>query len=79
MTMPKPHSVRWTRHASERAESAGCVLSDVEDALLEGHGRRLANTGAADWLLLTGPLAIAYNHPDEDDASKARIVTVYLP
>jgi uncharacterized protein YciI len=55
------------------------VPSDVEDALLEGHARRLANTRAADWLLLVGPLAIAYNHPDGGDVSTARIVTVYRP
>lgn len=77
--MGKPHTVRWTLHSLERAESAGCVRSDVEDALLAGHDRRLANTGAADWLLLSGPFAIAYNHPDEGDESTARIVTVYLP
>lgn len=55
------------------------MLSDVEDALLDGHSRRLANIGAADWLLLAGPFAVAYNHPDGGDASTARIVTVYRP
>jgi uncharacterized protein YciI len=71
--------VRWTHHALERLESAGLVPSDVEDALLEGHARRLANTRAADCLLLVGPFAIAYNHPDGGDVSTARIVTVYRP
>lgn len=74
-----PHLVRWTHHAAERAQSVGATLSDLEDALLEGHDSRLGNSGAADWLILSGPFAIAYNHPIGDDATTALIVTVYRP
>lgn len=77
MATLKPHAVQWTQHALERAASASLVRGDVEDALLDEHDQRRANTGAADWLLLTEALAIAYNHPDGGDESTARIVTVY--
>jgi hypothetical protein len=50
---------------------------DVEEAILAGHARRRRNTRAADWLLLAGRLAIAYNHPDGDDELTAHVVTLW--
>jgi hypothetical protein len=44
-----------------------------------GHDSRLGNSGAADWLIPSGPFAIACNHPIRDDATTALIVTVYSP
>jgi len=52
--------------------------TDVEDAILNGHGRRARNTGAADWLLQSGRLAIAYSHPlDDEDELTAIVVTLW--
>jgi hypothetical protein len=31
----------------------------------------------ADWLVVVGRLAVAFNHPDGDDATAARVVTIW--
>jgi hypothetical protein len=46
-----PRIVRWTDHALVKADLLGCTRTDVEAAVLEGHSARMANTGAADWLV----------------------------
>jgi hypothetical protein len=46
-------------------------------AVLEGHRQRRRNTRAADWLIVAGRLAIAYNHPDGDDDLVALVVTLW--
>lgn len=48
-----------------------------EHAILVGHARRSRNTGAADWLVRVGRLVVAYDHPDDDDAAVARVVTLW--
>jgi len=40
-------------------------------------GNRTRNTGAADWMATVGRLVVAYNHPDNNDALTARIVTLW--
>jgi hypothetical protein len=72
-----PSLVTWTDHAVVKAELLGATRSDVEDAVLERHSERTRNTGAADWLLVVGRLAIAYNHPDGGDQTTARVVTLW--
>ena len=67
----------WSDHAITKAQLLGVARSDIEDAVLDGHERRARNTGAADWLLLHGRYAIAYNHPADDDELTALIVTLW--
>jgi hypothetical protein len=64
--------VVWPDRAIVKAELLGVPRSDVEDAVLERHGQRTCNTGAADWLVTAGSLAVAYNHPDAGDPTTAR-------
>jgi hypothetical protein len=77
MPPAEPRIIRWTDHALTKAELLSSSRADVETAVLEGHGRRTRNTGAADWLISAGRLAIAYNHPDGDDDLAALIVTLW--
>lgn len=60
-----------------KAQVLGEPRIQIEDALLANHARRVRNTGAADWLLTIGTLAVAYNHPDGGDDVTARIVTIW--
>jgi len=60
-----------------KADLMGVTRSDVEYALLYHHAERTRNTGAADWLVTVGRLAIAYNHPDAGDKTTARVVTLW--
>jgi len=55
-----PRIVAWTDHALAKAHLLGITRIDVEDAVLEGHPSRSKNTGAADWLVVSGRFAIAY-------------------
>ena len=73
----EPRIVAWSDHALAKADLLGISRADVEEAVLAGHVRRKRNTRAADWLLLAGRLAIAYNHPDGDDELTARVVTLW--
>ena len=77
MPLSEPRVVAWSDHAAAKAELLGISLADVEDAVLAGHSRRTRNTRAADWLLLAGRLAIAYNHPDRGDELTGRVVTLW--
>ncbi len=77
MVESEPRLVRFTDHALAKAELLRIPTSDIEQAVLERHRRRTRNTGAADWLIVVGPLAIAYNHPDGDDVLVARVVTLW--
>jgi hypothetical protein len=58
-----PRIVRWTDHALVKADLLGYTRTDVEAAVLDEHSARMANTGAADWLVESGRLAVVYNHP----------------
>jgi hypothetical protein len=77
MASAEPRIVRWSEHALVKAQLLGAARSDVEDAVLRGHARRNQNTGAADWLITAGRLAVAYNHPDGDDDLAALVVTLW--
>lgn len=70
-----PRIVRWTDHALVKADLLGYTRTDVEAAVLDGHSARMANTGAADWLVESGRLAVVYNHPDGEDDLAALVVT----
>jgi hypothetical protein len=54
----------------------GIARFDVEDAILGGHDSRVRNARAADWLVQSGRLVVAYNHPDGDDLT-ALVVTLW--
>ncbi len=76
MIEPAPRLVVWTDHALVKAQMLGLALADVEEALLGRHAQRTHNTGAADWLIRSGGLAVAYNYPADDELT-ALIVTLW--
>jgi uncharacterized protein YuzE len=49
-----------TDHALVKAPLHGISRSDVEDAVLGGHDRRVRNARAADWFVQSGRLVVAY-------------------
>ena len=73
----RPHVVVWTDHAVVKADLLASARTDVEDAVLEHYEDRTRNTGAADWLVVVGRLAVAFNHPDDEDPTTARVVTLW--
>ncbi|MGQ0805699.1 MAG: hypothetical protein ACT4PI_17790 [Actinomycetota bacterium] len=78
LLMPSvPERVRWTDHAYVKAGLLGAARPDIERAVLEQHHDRQSNPGAAQWRLSTGPWVILYDHPDRDDSTAARIVTLW--
>jgi hypothetical protein len=64
-------------HALTKARALAASRADVEDGVLTGHARRMRNAGAADWQVVVGPWVVAYDHPADDDATKARVVTLW--
>jgi hypothetical protein len=68
--------VQWTEHALVKADLLGIARVDVEAAVLTGHHQRSRNTGAADWLVVSGRLVVAYNFPADDELT-ARVVTLW--
>lgn len=73
----EPVLVSWTLHALDKAQQLGVARSDVEAAVLGAHHKRRRNPGKAAWKVATGHMVIAYEYPDGDDFSTARIVTVW--
>jgi hypothetical protein len=53
----------WTDHALVKAQMLGLALTDVEERLLSSHAQRTSNTGAADWLIRSGGLAVRTTIP----------------
>jgi hypothetical protein len=76
MTGPAPATVLWTDHALAKAQLLGITNADVEDALLAAHESRVRNSRAADWLVRSGRLVIAYNYPEGDELT-ALVVTLW--
>lgn len=72
-----PRAITWTDHALAKAQSLGVARTDVEAVVLQHHGERQANSGAADWILKVDRLVVAYDHPDGDDPLAARVVTIW--
>jgi hypothetical protein len=72
-----PRIVIWSDHAVVKAQLLAIGRADVEDVILARHPNRRRNTGAADWLLRSGRVAIAYNHPTDGDDLTARVVTLW--
>jgi hypothetical protein len=72
-----PLQVTWSQHAFAKATILGVSRADVEQAVLEGHPRRLRNSGDADWRILVGRWVVLYNHPDREDPLSAHIVTLW--
>jgi hypothetical protein len=72
-----PILVHWTLHALDKAEQFGFVRRDVEAAVLGAHRERRRNPGAAAWKVVIGHMVIAYEYPDGEDSSTARVVTVW--
>jgi hypothetical protein len=76
LTPNVPTTLSWTDHALVKAQLLGVSRTDVEDAILSGHDRRVRNARAADWLLETGRLVVAYNYPADDELT-ALVVTLW--
>ncbi len=72
-----PQHVRWTDHAYVKANTLGAARADREQTVIDRHEARQTNTGAARWRLSNGPWVILYDHPDGDDQTTARIVTLW--
>ena len=75
--MDGPSLIEWTQHALAKAERERFVPSDVEDALRDHHDERERNPGEADWLLTVERLVIVYDWPVEDDAIRARVISLW--
>jgi hypothetical protein len=72
----------WTEHAVLRLDQRRLPRSDVEQAIRDNHGERLANDGQADWLIasvtaLGVRFEAIYDHPVEGDEHVARIVSAW--
>jgi hypothetical protein len=61
----------------DKAARLGFARTDIEQVLVEHHHARRRNARAADWLLTSGRLVIAYDHPDHGDATTARVITLW--
>lgn len=72
-----PTRIRWSDHALVKAAAFGLARADVEAVVLEGHATRQRNAGAARWRVSTGRLVVLYEHPDGDDETTARVVTLW--
>lgn len=72
-----PARVAFTSHAEERCWQFRRGRREVADLVLAGHRQRRRNPGAADWLVRTGGLVVAYNWPDAGDPTTARVVTFW--
>lgn len=77
MTLAAPVIVVFTRHAERRAIERRLDLRDVSDLLLASHALRQRNSGRADWLIRAHGIAIAYDWPDEVDATTALVISVW--
>ena len=72
-----PVRVVFTDHAAERAVRYGISYQNIADAVLDNHDSRQRNPGSGDWFVRQGRLAIIYDWPDSEDATAARVVTVW--
>jgi hypothetical protein len=72
-----PIRVVFTDHAAERAVRYGISYENIADAVLDNHESRQRNPGSGDWLVRQGRLAVIYDWPDGEDATAARVVTVW--
>jgi len=48
-----------------------------EDIVVEHHAERVRNHGAGGWKVVGRGLAVIYEHPDHDDATTARVITLW--
>lgn len=69
--------VQFTEHAADRAARYGVPYGDIADAVLVEHQRRQRNPGSGEWLTRRGRLTVIYNWPDGDDATTARVITMW--
>ena len=52
-------------------------MRDVADTILERHEQRRRNAGSGDWVIRGSELVVVYNWPDDNDATTARVITVW--
>jgi hypothetical protein len=76
---PNPSLVIWSKHALDKVQELSASIPDLEDGLLANHDKRTRNARAADWSLRLGTYAVAYDHPVDNDWTKAKIVTLWRP
>lgn len=77
MVKGRPHRVVLTAHAIDRAGEYGRTAADVADLVIDHHHERQRNTGRAAWRVSTAATTVLYDWPDGDDASTARVVTLW--
>ncbi len=75
MAEPAPSHVTWSEHALVKAHLLGYARRDV-GAHPRRHDRRGRNTGAADWLVKSGRVMVAYKFPGADELT-AQVVTLW--
>ncbi len=72
----------WTEHARMRLAQRGLDVTDIEQAIREGHAEREVNDGRAEWLVSDvlhdgTPFEAIYDHPHGDDEAAVRIVSAW--
>jgi hypothetical protein len=72
-----PSTIRWTDHAFVKASVLNVARTDVEDLVFGHHVERVRNSGAGAWKVVGRGIAVIYDHPDHDDTTAARIVTLW--
>lgn len=75
--MKGPSRIALTYHAQDRAAQRGISYHSIADLVLNHYQRRLRNPGPADWQLVGGGVAVAYDWPAERDQTLAVVVTVW--
>ena len=77
--------IKWTTHARRRLSRLrkhGVGEAEIEAVIRSEHDYRETNSGKADWrVTLTDDdgrrFAVVYDHPDGNNRSRARVVTVF--
>lgn len=69
--------ITWTTHAEDRLSQRGLSRERVERAVRDLHPIREDNEGEAEWRVDAGSFVVVYAHPDYQDASTVRIVSVW--
>jgi hypothetical protein len=69
--------ITWTAHAEDRLPQRGLTRERVERAVRDLHSIRVDNEGGAEWRVDAGDFIVVYAHPDDEDISTVRIVSVW--
>jgi hypothetical protein len=73
-----PSRVVFTQHAADRAARCDVPYTDVAEAIIGAHRRRVRNRGAGEWQIRHGRLIVIYDWPHRGDRATARAVTLWI-